>query len=71
MSQPDVEAMDMWPAVSYIPFDKYTSEQTSDIITFTHFEEGNLLSKTRNLFSETRDDTKSGNKYDEIQTCHQ
>ena len=70
MSQPYAEAMDMIPAVSYIPYATYTREQTSKIITFTHFEEGDLLSETRNVFYETRDDTKSRNEYDEIKLCH-
>ena len=40
-------------------------EQTGDIITFTQFEEGNLLSDTQNLLSETCDDIESGNESDE------
>ena len=46
MSQPYAEAMSMRPSVSYIPCDKSSKEQTDNIITFTHFEEGVLLSKT-------------------------
>ena len=39
--------------ISYIPYATSLREQTGDIITFTHFEEGGLL-------SETRDDAESG-----------
>ena len=53
--------MDMWPAVSCIPYDTSSREQTGDIITFEMFEEGGLLSETRNY-------TESGNKYDEDST---
>ena len=34
------------PAVSYIPYATSLREQTGDIITFTQFKEGNLLSET-------------------------
>ena len=44
--------------VSYIPCAVSSREQTGNIITFEQFEEGNLL-------SETRDDTESGDKYDD------
>ena len=37
----------MHPAVSYIPCATYSKEQTGDILTFAQFEEGNLLSETR------------------------
>ena len=47
MSQPYAEAMDMLPAVSYIPYDTSARGQTGNIITFSQFEEGNLLSKNR------------------------
>ena len=40
-------------------------KKTGNIITFEHFEEGNLLCKTQNLSSETRDDTESSNEYDD------
>ena len=53
-SQLYVEAMTMQLAVSYIPYDTSSREQTGDIITLAQFEEGNLS-------SETRDDTESGN----------
>ena len=35
------------PTVTYTPYDTSSKEQTGDIITFTHFEEGNLSSETR------------------------
>ena len=35
-------------AVPYIPCATYSKEQTGDIITFAQFEEGDLLSETRN-----------------------
>ena len=34
------------PAVSYTPYYKPSREKTGDIIMFTQFEQGNLLSKT-------------------------
>ena len=45
-------------AVSYIPCATYLRGQTGDIITFTHFEEGNSL-------SETRDNAESGDESDD------
>ena len=60
--------MDMRPAVSYISYATSSREQTNDIIKFVQFKEGNLLSETRNLLSETRDDKESGNKYDDEST---
>ena len=50
--------MDMHTSVTYTPYDTSPKEQTGDIITFTHFEGGNLL-------SETHDDTESGDKSDD------
>ena len=47
-SQPYAEAMAMRPAVTYTPYTTYSKEQTSDVITFAQFDEGNLLSETRN-----------------------
>ena len=58
MSQPYAEANAMRPAVSYIPCDTPSQEQTGDIITFIQFEEGNLL-------SETRYNAESGDKSDD------
>ena len=45
--QPYSEAMDM-PCVTYTPCDTSYREQTGDIITFTQFEEGDLLSDNHN-----------------------
>ena len=61
MSQPYEEAMDMCLAVSYKHYATYSREQTGNIIMFTQFEEGNLLSETHNLLSETSDDTERAN----------
>ena len=47
-SRPYSEAMAMYPAVTYIPYAAYSKEQTGDVITFTQFEEGNILTETRN-----------------------
>ena len=60
--------MDMCTGVSYTPYAEYSREQTSDIIMFTQFGEGNLLSEMNNLLSETRDYMQSGNKYDDYST---
>ena len=46
--------MVMRPAVTYTPYAISLKEQTDDVITFTHFEEGGLL-------TETRKDTESSN----------
>ena len=50
------EAMAMRPAVRYTPYATSSKEQTGDVITFAQFEEGNLLSETRN---DTESDEKS------------
>ena len=42
------EAMAMCPAVTYTPYGTSSREQTGDVITFAHFEEGNILTETRN-----------------------
>ena len=39
--------MAMRPAVTYTPYATSSKEQTGDIITFTLFEERNLLSESR------------------------
>ena len=39
--------MAMRTSVMYTPCATYSREQTGNIITFTQFEEGDLLSKTR------------------------
>ena len=49
------EAMAMRPAVTYTPYATSSKEQTGDVITFAQFEEGNLISETRN-------DTESGDE---------
>ena len=48
MSQPYSYEMAMRPAVTYTTCDTSFREQTGNIITFTHFEEGNILTKTCN-----------------------
>ena len=45
-------------SVTYTPCDTSSREKTIDIIRFTQFEEGNLLSKTRK-------DAESGDKSDD------
>ena len=51
------EAMAMHLAVTYTPYATSSKEQTGDVITFTQFEEGKLLTETRN-------DTESGDESD-------
>ena len=57
-SQNYEEAMYMRMDVSYIPCATSSKEQTRDIIMFTQFEEGNIVSETRN-------DAESSDKYDD------
>ena len=57
-SQTYSEDMYMRPSMSYIHCATYQREQTGDIITFAHFELGDLL-------SETFDDTEISEKSDE------
>ena len=40
--------MAMRPTVTYTPYATSLREQTGDLITFTQFEEGNILTETRN-----------------------
>ena len=47
-SRPYAEAMAMRPTVTYTPYATSSKEQTGDVITFAQFEEGNLISETRN-----------------------
>ena len=47
-SQPYSEEMTMHAAVTYLPCATSSKQKTGDIITFAHFEEGNILTKTRN-----------------------
>ena len=56
-SRPYAEAMAMSPAVTYTPYATSSKEQTGNVITLAQFEEGNLLSETRN-------DTESGDESD-------
>ena len=54
-SRPYSEAMVMCPVVTYTPYATSSEEQTVDVITFAQFEEGNILTETRN-------DEESGDK---------
>ena len=47
-SRPYAEATAMRPEVTYTPYATSSKEQTGDVITFTQFEEGNLISKICN-----------------------
>ena len=47
----------MRPAVTYTLYATSSKEQTGDVITFAHFEEGNILTETRN-------NTESGDESD-------
>ena len=47
----------MRPAVTYTPYGTSLKEQTSNVVTFAHFEEWNILTKTCN-------DAESGDKPD-------
>ena len=58
-SQPYSEAMAMRIAVTYTPYAMSSKEQSGDVITFTQFEEGNILTKTRN---DAESDDESNNK---------
>ena len=61
MSQLYVEAMAMQPPVSYKPYATSSKEKIDNMIMFTQFEEGNLLSKSH-------DGTESGDKsYDSVE----
>ena len=46
-SQPYAQAMAMHPSVTHKLYDTFSRNQTGDIITFTQFEEGSLLTETR------------------------
>ena len=56
-SRPYSETMVMRPAVMYTPYGMSLREKTGNIIMFAQFEEGNILTKTRN-------DAESGDKSD-------
>ena len=47
----------MHPTVTYTPYATSSKEQTGNVITFPQFEEGNLLTETRN-------NTESGDESD-------
>ena len=47
----------MRPAVTYTPYAMSSKGKTGDVITFAHFEEGGLLTETRNA-------TESGDESD-------
>ena len=47
-SRPYAEAMAIHPTVKYTPYAMSSKEQTGDVITFTQFEEGNLITETCN-----------------------
>ena len=49
--------MAMRPEVAYTPYATSLKEQTGNVITFAQFEEGNILTETRN-------DAESGDKSD-------
>ena len=57
MSRPYSEAMAMRPAVTYTQYATSSRKQTGDVITFAQFEEGNILTETRN-------DAESGDESD-------
>ena len=40
--------MAMRPTVAYTPYATSSKEQTGNVITFAQFEEGNLITETRN-----------------------
>ena len=54
--------------VSYTPYATSSREQYENIITFTQFEEGGLWSETRNILSETCDNTERGKISDKDST---
>ena len=47
-SRPYLESMVMRPAVTYNPYATSLKEQNGDVITLAQFEEGNILTETRN-----------------------
>ena len=54
-SRPYSEATEMRPEETYTPYATSSIEQTAYVITFTQFEEGNILTETCN-------DSESGEK---------
>ena len=57
-SQPYSESVVMRPSVTYTLYATSLKEQTGDVITFTQFEEGNILTETHN-------DAESGDESDD------
>ena len=47
-SRPYAKVIAMRSAVMYTPYATSSKEQTVNVITFAHFEEGNILTETRN-----------------------
>ena len=47
-SRPYSEAMATRPEVTYTPYPTSSKEQTGNVITFAQFEEGDILTETRN-----------------------
>ena len=47
-SQRYSEAIAMRPAVTYTPYETYLKNKTYDLTKLTHFEEGNILTESRN-----------------------
>ena len=60
--------MAMCTYVSYIAYAASLRGGNGNIITFAQFEEGSLLSETKNLISETCDNTESSKKSDKKST---
>ena len=56
-SRPYSEVLVMRPAVTYTPYATYSKEKNGCVITFAQFEEGNIITKTRN-------DAESGDESD-------
>ena len=56
-SQSYLETMVMCPDVKYTPCATSSKEKTGDIITFAQFEEGDILTKTRNDAESNDDDS--------------
>ena len=56
--RPYLEVMAMRLAVTYTPYATSSKEQTGDVITITQSEE-------KKIWTETRNDAESGDKYDD------
>ena len=56
-SRPYSKGMAMRPAMTYTLYAASSKEQTGDVIAFSQFEEGNILTETRN-------DAESGDEFD-------